>query len=339
MISVSNAEALIVTAVVSSRDRSAWPGGVRRWVLGALSTLLVIFSGGTGTAQMLADKDPDARIEVQVRNGLVSLNVRDAPVAEVIRKIGEEAGFETVVLGPLDHQITRSLTEMPVYDAVRRLARETTFIMIHARSKSHAEAAPIKEVRLYRSTLGQPPPDHVTTVKDAVDPEVLAGLSADDARARIRAVQELGRTGEESAVLVLEGVISKDDNPMVRGQAAAALAKIGGERALPALQAALGDRDQSVRIQAVRGLERIGDESSVRILGELLLNDADRRVRRNAAWSLGRLKGELAKSYLEAASRDPDSAVRRSANQTLGRGEEAVEEDLRGAPTTGPTSP
>ena len=328
MISVSNAEALIVTAVVSSRDRSAWPGGVRRWVLGALSTLLVIFSGGTGTAQMLADKDPDARIEVQVRNGLVSLNVRDAPVAEVIRKIGEEAGFETVVLGPLDHQITRSLTEMPVYDAVRRLARETTFVMILARSKSHAEAAPIKEVRLYRSTLGQPPPDHVTTVKDAVDPEVLAGLSADDARARIRAVQKLGRTGEESAVAVLEQVIRKDDDPMVRAQAAAALGKIGSERAVPALEAALRDPVQSVRIQAVRGLGRIGEESSARILGELLLHDADRRVRRTAAWSLGRVKGELARSYLEAASSDPDSAVRSSANQGLGRWEETAEEYL-----------
>ncbi len=277
---------------------------------------------------MLAVKDPDARIEVQVRNGLVSLNVRDAPVAEVIRKIGEEAGFETVVLGPLDHQITRSLTEMPVYDAVRRLARETTFIMIHARSKSDAEAAPIKEVRLYRSTLGQPPPDHVTTVKDAVDPEVLAGLSADDARARIRAVQKLGRTGEESAVAVLEQVIRKDDDPLVRGQAAAALGKIGSERAVPALEAALGDPVQSVRIQAVRGLGRIGEESSARILGELLLHGADRRVRRTAAWSLGRGKDELARFYLEAAISDPDSAVRRSANQGLGRWEETAEEDL-----------
>ena len=304
------------------------PGGAGRWVFVALGALIVSFPGGNDTVQAYAHTDPDKRIEVEVRNGLVSLDVRNAPLADVIREIGEVAGFETVVQGSLDTQITRSLTEMPVYDAVRRLARETIFVIIHAPDASGAEAASINEIRLYRSTLGQPPLPRVITVPEGVDPELLAGLSADDARERVRAVQKLGRTGEESALAVFERVIRQDDDPMVRGQAAAALGKFGSERAIPALQAALDDLEQSVRVQAVRGLGHIGGESSARILGELLLNDADGRVRRTAAWSLGQVDDELARSYLKAASRDPDSAVRQTASQSLGRWEEAAEEGL-----------
>jgi hypothetical protein len=326
MISRSNSEALMGTALASSRDRSAWPGGVRWWLLGAVGALLVGFSGKAGVAQVSAQLDPDARIEVEVRNGLASLKVRNAPVAEVIRRIGEEAGFETVVLGPLDGRITGSFTKIPVYDAVRRLARETIFVMIHAPGGPDAEAGPIMEVRLYRSAPEQPAPSGLATAQDGVDQDLLAELSQDDAQARIRAVQKLGRTGEAAAIAVLERVLSEDGDSLVRGQSAAALGRIGSERVIPALQAALADQDQSVRVQAVRGFGRLGGERSAQILGEVLLYDADRRLRRTAAWSLGQLDSELARSYLDAAARDSDSVVRKTAKQVLGRWEEAAEE-------------
>lgn len=314
----------MVTARASSSGLLRRADGVRRWALVTRVALLVVFSSGMSMRQVDAQTQPETRIEVEIRNGLLSLDVKNAPLDGVIRAIGEVAGFNTVVLGPLDTRVTQSLTEVPVYDVVRRLARDTIFVMIHAQDGSDAEAAPIKEIRLYRSALGP----LVPTAREAVDPAVLAGLLADDARARIRAVQTIGGTGEASSIALLEHVIVKDDDPMVRGQAAAALGQIGGKHAVSGLQAALGDPVQSVRVQAVRGLGRIGEAESAQVLGELLLHDADRRVRRRAAWSLGGMKGELARSYLEAALIDADGAVRRAADQGLERWAVSADEGL-----------
>ena len=62
MISASSAEAFIVTAFASSRDRSAWLSRVRRRVVGVLSALLASFSGETVMAQVHPEMEPDARI-------------------------------------------------------------------------------------------------------------------------------------------------------------------------------------------------------------------------------------------------------------------------------------
>lgn len=326
MISLSKVEGLIVTAVAPSRGRSASPSGVRLRALGALSAFLVGLAGGIGPPQLLAGEDPSARMEVQVRNGLVSLDVRNAPLADVIREIGEVADFETVVRGPLDMQITRFLAEMPVYEAVRQLMREINFVIIHAPGGPNAGTAQINMVRLYRPTRQQTPPPSVAAVRESVDPALLAGLSADDDRTRVWAVQKLGHTGEESAITVLERVIREDENVLVRGQAAVALGRIGGNQVIPPLHVAVGDPHQTVRLQAVRALRRIGGERTAQILGEVLLLDADRRVRRTAALSLARAESELARAYLRAALSDPDSVVRTAASQSLGRWE-AAEED------------
>ena len=312
-----------MTAVAPSRGRSASPSSVRLRALGALSAFLVGVSGGTGPSQLFADEDPSARMDVQVRNGLVSLDVRNVRLADVIREIGEVAGFETVVRGPLDMQITRSLTEMPVYETVRQLMRETNFVIIHAPGGPNAETAQITLVRLYRPTRQQIPPPSVAAVRESVDPALLASLSADDDRTRVWAVQKLGHTGEESAIAALERVIREDENALVRGHAAVALGRIGGNQVIPPLQVAVGDPHHTVRLQAVRALRRIGGERTAHIIGEVLLLDADRRVRRTAALSLARAESALAGAYLRAALSDPDNVVRTAAGQSLGRWEAA----------------
>jgi hypothetical protein len=281
--------------------------------------LLAGVAVGTEPGPAHAQTDAGSRIQVEVRSGLVTMDVSNASMVDVIRAIGEEAGFTTVVRGSLDFRITRSLVEVPVEDAMRRLAREITLVMIHAPGGSAGQARAIKEVWLYPSTLGEPAPLRVARAPALVDPELLAGLFEDDPQARMRALREIRRAGDASVVAAIARVMSEDVDPSVRGRAADALGHIGGEQAIRSLPAALDDSNQSVRVQSVRALGRIGGVHAAEILGDVLLNNTDQRMRGMAAVLLGGLETELARSYLEAAVGDSDEAMRTTIYQSLRR--------------------
>lgn len=299
-------------------------GSVRACVLVSLTVIFFAF-GGWRPAH--AQNENSAHVQLEVRDGRVTLEVRDAPVTDVIHAIGEEAGFSTVVRGVVDIRTTRSFIETPIEEAVRRLARGTTLVMIYAPRASDTELRPIKEVRLYSSTPGEFVSSRLSPDAEALDPELLVGLSQDDIQARIHALQSLGDLKDPSVVAIVSDMLSGDEHAAVRGQAAAVLGRIGSEDAIPALRSALGDSNQAVRVQVVRALGNIGGERVAGILGNLLMKDADQRVRTTAAWSLGNLKTEMARSYLQAAAPEADEIVRRSIDQNLERWNESKGEN------------
>ena len=301
------------------RDSPPGSGGLRRAAIGALLAGVTMAAGSTTSS---AQTDADRRIRLEVHSGRASVDVGNALVVDVIRALGEEAGFTTVVHGTLDSRITRSFADIPLEDAVQRLAGGIPLVMIHA-PRGHVRT--IKEVRLYAPEAAGSPVSRVAPEAMRMDRHLLERLGDENPRARIRAVQQLGRSGEVSVVAAIVPLLSEDDSPAVRRQAAAALGRIGREEAVPALEAALGDSNGSVRIQAVRALGRIGGERAAGVLGDVLLSDGDDRLRRAAAWSLGQLRPELARSYLEAAADDSNEAVRKTAEQTLMRRREPTD--------------
>ena len=124
--------------------------------------------------------------------------------------------------------------------------------------------------------------------------------------------------------------------PVRRYVAAWALGEIGDPRAIPALVAALGDRDVEVRKYAARSLIKFGKEATdallkalddpseqmrhyaVRALGEIqdprsadaLLAMAGKVDREVHLWALGRLGDRRGFETVAAAVADPDRNVR-----------------------------
>lgn len=80
-----------------------------------------------------------------------------------------------------------------------------------------------------------------------------------------------------------------DDDPGVRGYAAAALGKLRSRRAVPALIGAARDSQPEVRMQAVTALGKIGD-SRARPALNAALQDPDECVRSQSEWALGALR-------------------------------------------------
>ncbi|MDB9412051.1 HEAT repeat domain-containing protein [Microcystis aeruginosa CS-567/02] len=84
-----------------------------------------------------------------------------------------------------------------------------------------------------------------------------------------------------------------DENRRVRYEVAWALGNIGSERAVEPLITALGDEDEDVRYRAAEALGKIGLERAVELL-ITALGDEDRYVRNSAAEALGKIGSERA---------------------------------------------
>ena len=150
-------------------------------------------------------------------------------------------------------------------------------------------------------------------------------LQSQNVDVRLSAVKALARIGPEAkeAVPALIAAL-KDKDDGVRSFAAEALGRIGKE-AVPALIVALKDQNAGVRNSAVYTLGRIGPEAK-EVVPALIaaLKDKDDGVRSFAAEALGRI-GKEAVPALIAALKDQNAVVRPLATYALGRiGKEAV---------------
>jgi HEAT repeat protein len=104
---------------------------------------------------------------------------------------------------------------------------------------------------------------------------------------RAASAEALGMIGDQRALQLLMQVALRDPAPLVRAQAAAAVARIAGEEASDVLIAALGDSDYATRLRALEAFEsmRLMDTSPL----EKALHDPNAEVRRRAAQALERL--------------------------------------------------
>lgn len=93
--------------------------------------------------------------------------------------------------------------------------------------------------------------------------ELIDELKDDDSDVRSKAAEELEEIGVVEALIV---VLSDDEDSLVRWNAANALKKIGGDRAVKALIAALKDDDSHVRVGAVEALGEIGGDRAAEAL-------------------------------------------------------------------------
>jgi HEAT repeat protein len=110
----------------------------------------------------------------------------------------------------------------------------------------------------------------------------------------------------------------KDDNPIVRWQAAEQLGRAQDVRAVEPLTEALRDRDEGVRREVTKALGKIGSARSVEPLGRML-EDTDEFVRMNALWALENVGGDEAVNLIIAALKNDNPLVRMNAAASLGR--------------------
>lgn len=252
-------------------------------------------------------------VEVDVRGDALTVDVRGAPLAELLRTIATKAGIDLTFRGDIDTVVAESFAGLPLEEGIRRLARGHSVTATYAVSTE----APTREVLTGIWVVGR-----ATAIDSARAPEGedSPSATADPFVARIGEIRNLadeaGRGNEAAAVRLVDVSVSEPE-VRVREQAVAALARIAGPLVEPALTVALDDAEPSVRVRAVRGLRGTGTETAVASLARASTDDADPEVRLAALSALMSFPGPTMVQGLVRAVADPDGRVRDAAARGL----------------------
>lgn len=143
--------------------------------------------------------------------------------------------------------------------------------------------------------------------------QLLAGSHDGDAWVRQAAIESLGRLDQPSARARLLEILAEDEDFLVRGAAAEALAEQGGEEVRAGLSAALGDSKPSVRLQAAHALFSQAEALPPELL-ERLLGDDDKSVVLAALQHLrGKQADQALASRLSELKGSDDAQIRAAA--------------------------
>ena len=290
-----------------------------KMVLSLLSAAIIVsLAMVTPAAAAQADAGMSSGVfDLKVDSGLLTLDARDAPLAEIMRAIGNQAGFEIIMTDDVDTSVTMTITDLSVAEALDRLLEGFDWVVVHDRQQDGTTDRAIDKVLVFESTS-----EVIGTMAAIGEPNGSAGTAESamtgdaqqlDSRTRGRDLLRLVNSGATPEVLATLGeALQADDDAWVRGRAAAALGALRDERAVSDLAWALGDESASVRMEATQALGRIGGDRAVWALGAALVNGTTGMERIQAAWALGKQDSDLARQLLDAAAGDPSDLVWRS---------------------------
>ena len=256
-----------------------------------------------------------AEIDVAVEDGVLSVDVRNARLGDVLRAIAKRAGLRFKLAGDLGRPITARFA-LSLEEGIRYLVGDNGLIMIYQPARGQTVQSVLSEIR-----VNGPPAGRVVTIEPAVKESsfdrVHEGIGQLDRESQLRAVWELQGVGDEAAAVTLVRILAQGEDPVVRRTAAQAVRSFSSDTASAALTTALMEEEPSVRMQAIRVLSKVSGSEAVNALDQALVDDPDTKVRRMAAWALVTLRSEEARLVLEAAASDPRAAIRETAASAL----------------------
>lgn len=179
----------------------------------------------------------------------------------------------------------------------------------------HADIEALEDIEVSREdvTIGEATPEELAAtdtepVEGTPVPELLSGLDGGDRVERRRAALALGdATTSDAVVAGLARAATTDEDSDVRQFAVEALADHGGERAAAVAVELLDDPDPWVRAEALVALDAIDREAHEDDIAAALAEDDHHAVRRNAAISLFKIRGEsMADELLELSRADSE---------------------------------
>lgn len=282
---------------------------VRVIVLASLLHAGFLAGSGAGNEEAAAPATPSAPLTVKVDQGLVSVDVRDALLADVLRAVGEQAAVEVTIHSGGETHVTQSFADIGLEEAIQRLAQGHDVVLIYGSPKGPTGHGRLVAIRVYEASKPGGP-------AAAVDPR--------QRDAQVQTMRDLiGQASQQQpgALASLAGMLASSPDPVIRRGVAAALGRLRGAEAVAALTAGLGDQDPSVRSAVVSSLGLLNDETVAPAVAQVLARDPDAAVRRAAAWALATLPGEAAHRGLQAATSDADTSVRQAAVAALSRWE------------------
>lgn len=221
-------------------------------------------------ATVLAQHQPGG-VELEISDGLVTLNVRGAGVEQTVRELAAQAGFDLVVSGEVRGSVNSSLQAVTLGRAIDELLRDHSFVWLQDPGGFGC-----------RDTLW---------VYGEGDSGPVARWFHDrrpaDVDDRLDLIESLSRTYPDDAIGQLQGMLY-DERVEIREAAIRSLAEFDSADAAAVLALALADSDPGVRQDVVDALGDMDNSAAAQYLLQAL-GDPDELVRAVAAERLAEL--------------------------------------------------
>ena len=279
-------------------------GGDRLIAIVCALACFACFAPATLKAEAVPTVAPS--IEVAVEQGRLTVDVRDAPLEEVLQAVGEEAGIAIELHGDLTAPVTDSFADLPLDEGIRRLLGGHSYTLFSS------DAGRIGRIEI--SVL------HSHLLETA--PSAANASTADAEQGRLQRIRTLLDRKDAEAIAELSRLAGGDPSPAVRAQATAALARLRSEEASAALTLALTDPSSAVRVQAMRGVKSLKGAGAIGDLQAIAGYDPDATVRRQAVRLMSDINDPEVPWLLKQAAADNNPAVSQEAKRAARRWEQ-----------------
>lgn len=231
---------------------------------------------------------PQLALSVIVEDGRLWATLRNAPLEDAIRAIGESTPFDVEFHDDLTSTVSKQFHGMPVIDALHQILENNAWV------GDHDQTGRVIRLNVYgapRAVKGDDSSRSPEADESKVGPPESARSETRSDPAtrwdRLEAIQRLAREQPDGAADALASMLVGDEEPLLRWNAAIALADIP-------------------------------DRLAHQVLVDTLVDYADEpAVRRLAAWALGRRQDSSAAWALQAATFDFDLEVRQASLDAL----------------------
>jgi hypothetical protein len=288
---------------------SLWTGRrARHWLVAACLAAASVLGWTAVAAPADAPKVPAPPGQVVIVKGeRLTVDLRDAELADVLFQVAKAAGFHLTTTGELG-RVTAAFSASTVEDGLRRLVQDHEMMLVYGPARRSAGPAVLMEVQVFSST-----PGGGTAAARA------AGNAGSETAANAEITGLVRARDTERGVPRLAELLATSPDSVVRGRAVWGLSMLGGPAAAGALTGALRDEAPFVRGQAAQALRRAAGVEAIPALAGVVARDPDVSVRRAAARALTSLRTPEADAALSAVANDSDQLVRDEARRAMDR--------------------
>lgn len=218
-----------------------------------------ILRKGLAVAEKLEAEEGD------IRETIIDYEDAIIEIALALVKLGDDSGID-VLKDMMGHSST--LVRMRTFRALGETGKQSAESLLKEAIKTEDTFTRISIIGALAKVTGGK--HYIESLES-----ILAG-GLDD-RHRSEAAEELGDLNDESVIPLLIEFLKETDDPIYKGYAMIALAKLGAKEAIPLIKAELVRKDGLINSDALTALGILRDKSSIPLLEKLLTKEIEER--------------------------------------------------------------
>lgn len=255
-------------------------------------------------------------LELTFHDGLISAELVEAPLVDVLERIKQEFGFKTHYHGDLTELVTLSFTDMPLSKTLRLLTANQS---LSVATRPVADASEQNDTRQITEiwVLSRSP----VSKGDNLAPGASQAPAPNEPDSTVNIGEnslEMVETRQQEGFLTDQASNDQKAEMSSRRQTIKNLITIGDSASVMAMAEYTRDADREMRKLAVTGISLVQNEESTQILGQVLQDESDPEIRKIALRALSQRQNDMAaQALLEGALNNADPEATNPSGQML----------------------